>query len=1291
MVREVNPPRSPRSPHQSPRSPRFSRTPRSPKSSQRSPLQERSVSRSNEIAAVRLPPTTFEQLEEPRDEVYSRSALPTAPEHVLRPGGVSSSSSSSSSAGTSVKKEDEAQRQSQRGDDIGAVEDWRRKTQRPGPLQGSAFEKGGDVSGVLLSPRPPLPVSGSSSPRTPTQQLHQSASQSTLSSSSQTTTAPIRVPKKPKVLTVHPDKTFSVRDLLRPSSQYRTNERHDEGLKSPRLSLSTKSSRDRLSSDNSCPRNSILTTASSIDDSALAANTPISSYPGLSVIANPAIPSQGDISLVGGERKAPSGLDLKQKGVAQPLSDPSPLSPLAETSQDESTPRDLASKPSFQSDESRTTRAEAENSDSQVYENTSASQSSVVIHRQPSAASSFDNTERFASEAPPSSPPPSSTGSVIHHRLPSFTPSLEGSDQHAAGHSSSSLPEESTVIHHTQPSYPPSVADTQQYEVETPLSGSDPIEPNYEILGRTSPAGPSSSEDNSNYNSNWEILGRTSPAGPSSSENNSSSIPNYEILGRTSPAGPSSSGRNSNDIPNYEVLGRTSPSGPSSSRNNSNWEIVARTSSIGQSSSRNNSNYEVLGRTSSVGQSSRNNSNYEIVGRTSSVGQLSVNSNYQILGRTSPAEPASPVDSYFQSIPPSSPPLAALRDAPSLPSLYPGSPAENYLVSGLSSIPPSIAETSENYQVLGQSSVVPSAAASVAEGSDNSKSKRSRTNSPVRAERQGSQYSQNSLVVPPLRPRAQRSTERLGYYASRSRENLRRQESVNSLTQEVEKAAAGASSVIGSARPGSAASSWAGRLVHPLRSHMTATPPHQWSAQLSTVPSESEPGSAPPPSRDWSASSFAAPRSSGLPSTHRSQILSISSSLARELDTGDSPQLERPQTAYYARAGRRPQTGQTLRVFGDDDENDDTIADLHDLHHRPSRTRLSRSNSFTSTASSIATNFLQVSVPTWARLYYGSGERRALPLSPSSVDLSESRPASAQNGPSRSPDPIRHPLGIYSPRRRPHVQTDSMVISPALGGAHWGSDGIMTPERAMQEYGKPKRMTSSVWSPHLRIDRRANRLSIWEPPSISWSTEGRWTGRRNAQIGMFIVGFVFPLAWMIASFLPLPPYPEEYPEMEERPDERTVGTTQLETSREARRALLAEESRYESARWWRLVNRFMTPVGLVIIAGIVSFLSHATSCLNIFANAFDTDRRYNHRDLIAQPWFLLPTFVNHPYPHIQTHLTPPRLYPNHGLYIYFRTVYTPQTPSSGLSFRISSSHSATALFVRHGMALCPHI
>ncbi len=74
---------------------------------------------------------------------------------------------------------------------------------------------------------------------------------------------------------------------------------------------------------------------------------------------------------------------------------------------------------------------------------------------------------------------------------------------------------------------------------------------------------------------------------------------------------------------------------------------------------------------------------------------------------------------------------------------------------------------------------------------------------------------------------------------------------------------------------------------------------------------------------------------------------------------------------------------------------------------------------------------------------------------------------------------------------------------------------------------------------------------------------------------------------MIAALLPLPPDPKT--EMLERGD---MSQTNFESGRInfAQRTQIIDQSRYESARWWRNVNRIMSIVGLLVIGAIVALV-----------------------------------------------------------------------------------------------------
>jgi hypothetical protein len=85
---------------------------------------------------------------------------------------------------------------------------------------------------------------------------------------------------------------------------------------------------------------------------------------------------------------------------------------------------------------------------------------------------------------------------------------------------------------------------------------------------------------------------------------------------------------------------------------------------------------------------------------------------------------------------------------------------------------------------------------------------------------------------------------------------------------------------------------------------------------------------------------------------------------------------------------------------------------------------------------------------------------------------------------------------------------------------------------------------------------------------------------------MFITGFIFPFAWMIAALLPLPPSPMRGMR------ERDSSTSNLDSSNDVpndyvRQFGPMDEARYESAKWWRRLNRWMSIVGLLIIIAVV--------------------------------------------------------------------------------------------------------
>jgi hypothetical protein len=76
------------------------------------------------------------------------------------------------------------------------------------------------------------------------------------------------------------------------------------------------------------------------------------------------------------------------------------------------------------------------------------------------------------------------------------------------------------------------------------------------------------------------------------------------------------------------------------------------------------------------------------------------------------------------------------------------------------------------------------------------------------------------------------------------------------------------------------------------------------------------------------------------------------------------------------------------------------------------------------------------------------------------------------------------------------------------------------------------------------------------------------------------VGFIFPLAWFIAAFLPLPPKP--------LPSDPEVAAGESTDLRIQNRILRSERRRFENALWWRRLNRFMVLPGIVILIVIIA-------------------------------------------------------------------------------------------------------
>ena len=95
----------------------------------------------------------------------------------------------------------------------------------------------------------------------------------------------------------------------------------------------------------------------------------------------------------------------------------------------------------------------------------------------------------------------------------------------------------------------------------------------------------------------------------------------------------------------------------------------------------------------------------------------------------------------------------------------------------------------------------------------------------------------------------------------------------------------------------------------------------------------------------------------------------------------------------------------------------------------------------------------------------------------------------------------------------------------------------------------------------------------------------------GVQVLLFCFGFIFPFAWMIGAFLPLPPNPRSDTPSNGKASSGKSRSTHTDTEKAStREASLLEGLKYENARWWRSVNRIMSIVGLLLIGAVVSFV-----------------------------------------------------------------------------------------------------
>ncbi|TGZ81063.1 hypothetical protein EX30DRAFT_36276 [Ascodesmis nigricans] len=189
-------------------------------------------------------------------------------------------------------------------------------------------------------------------------------------------------------------------------------------------------------------------------------------------------------------------------------------------------------------------------------------------------------------------------------------------------------------------------------------------------------------------------------------------------------------------------------------------------------------------------------------------------------------------------------------------------------------------------------------------------------------------------------------------------------------------------------------------------------------------------------------------------------------------------------------------------------------------------------------------------LPTWTSYFYGRGHSR---------HSTGETPIPQEKDESSDPETIGQALTSLtpSPDPRPRVR-----LSPEI---------TEIPSHASNRISEPDSYTS------------------WSAPHLDHAPFGRLEAMKgNRQVILFCLGFIIPVCWFIASFLPLPQPPTT---LHSRDVEATIAQD-LYTTRTTQVYL---EQRWRNSRFWRRVNRAMSAVGLLVVIAIVVLVAVAAT------------------------------------------------------------------------------------------------
>lgn len=358
----------------------------------------------------------------------------------------------------------------------------------------------------------------------------------------------------------------------------------------------------------------------------------------------------------------------------------------------------------------------------------------------------------------------------------------------------------------------------------------------------------------------------------------------------------------------------------------------------------------------------------------------------------------------------------------------------------------------------------------------------------------------------------------------------------------------------------------------------------QWSSQLSTIQSVSERESR---STARVSRSFGA-RSQSQESLDQDGKTSLSSQQTSTMksakSSADDVSLMEGETGSCAVP--QPLFSLVSKASSDKDDSSEQLDTISPLPtSAPLRMKnsgyLRRPNNDASTVNeprpssshSDVSTFIQNSIPLWAKAYYTRGEKIPIMAAPESEYSGSIRLGTSHSARSETPSEGVFPMTIHRPRNRPKKQnsrSEPMPLSDDSGpiNGDGGVDGLDPQFRPLSDYS----------TPHLRTDQRyQSRYGIWTAPSLDSNLPSTLFGPQNRQLLFFCLGFIIPLAWIIASFLPLPPDP-------------TVVCTPIQIDTEQHYMQQfgpVNDKAYQKARWWRNLNRIMSVIGTVLIITIV--------------------------------------------------------------------------------------------------------